>query len=115
MPCECDDHSAELFAEHNLRCTKQRKAIYSALTHVLGDGECVWLDVFAVRQWPGNSADLDFGARPLSALPHLPLRLPTISKLHTALTYASHIAQSVSSARLMASCSWASTCRRWRR
>jgi len=32
MPCECDDHSAELFAEHNLRCTKQRKAIYGALT-----------------------------------------------------------------------------------
>lgn len=32
MPCECDDHSAELFAQHNLRCTKQRKAIYSALT-----------------------------------------------------------------------------------
>ena len=32
MPCECDDHSAKLFAEHSLRCTKQRKAIYSALT-----------------------------------------------------------------------------------
>ena len=32
MPCECDDQSAELFAEHKLRCTKQRKAIYSALT-----------------------------------------------------------------------------------
>lgn len=32
MPCECDDQSADLFARHNLRCTKQRKAIYSALT-----------------------------------------------------------------------------------
>ena len=33
MTCECDDHSAKLFAQHNLRCTKQRKAIYNALTH----------------------------------------------------------------------------------
>ena len=32
MSCECDDQSAKLFAEHDLRCTKQRKAIYSALT-----------------------------------------------------------------------------------
>lgn len=32
MPCECDNQSAELFAQHNLRCTKQRKAIYNALT-----------------------------------------------------------------------------------
>ena len=32
MPCECDDHYAQLFAEHDLRCTKQRKAIYTALT-----------------------------------------------------------------------------------
>ena len=32
MPCECDNQSADLFAKHNLRCTKQRKAIYSALT-----------------------------------------------------------------------------------
>eukprot|EP00752_Nemacystus_decipiens_P014419 g12828.t1 len=32
MPCECDNQHAELFAKHNLRCTKQRKAIYSALT-----------------------------------------------------------------------------------
>ena len=32
MPCECDNQSAKLFAQHNLRCTKQRKAIYSALT-----------------------------------------------------------------------------------
>ncbi|MFK7790782.1 MAG: Fur family transcriptional regulator [Phycisphaeraceae bacterium] len=32
MSCECDNQSADLFAQHNLRCTKQRKAIYSALT-----------------------------------------------------------------------------------
>ena len=32
MTCECDDHSARLFAQHSLRCTKQRKAIYHALT-----------------------------------------------------------------------------------
>lgn len=32
MSCGCDDNSAKLFAEHDLRCTKQRKAIYSALT-----------------------------------------------------------------------------------
>jgi Fe2+ or Zn2+ uptake regulation protein len=32
MPCDCDTQSADLFAKHNLRCTKQRKAIYSALT-----------------------------------------------------------------------------------
>jgi len=32
MPCECDDQSAKLFAQHNLRCTKQRRAIYGALT-----------------------------------------------------------------------------------
>ena len=32
MPCECDNQSADLFAKHDLRCTKQRKAIYHALT-----------------------------------------------------------------------------------
>ncbi len=32
MSCECPDQSAELFAQHNLRCTKQRTAIYRALT-----------------------------------------------------------------------------------
>ena len=35
--------------------------LVAAITHVLGDCEYVWLDVFAVRQWPGNGADLDFG------------------------------------------------------
>ncbi|MEM9348298.1 MAG: transcriptional repressor [Planctomycetota bacterium] len=33
MSCECDNRSAELFAKHELRCTKQRTAIYNALTH----------------------------------------------------------------------------------
>ena len=32
MPCECDNQYAELFAKHNLRCTKQRTAILNALT-----------------------------------------------------------------------------------
>ncbi|MEM1354240.1 MAG: transcriptional repressor [Planctomycetota bacterium] len=32
MPCDCDQHFVELFASHGLRCTKQRRAIYSALT-----------------------------------------------------------------------------------
>jgi len=32
MTYDCDEHSAKLFAQHDLRCTKQRKAIYSALT-----------------------------------------------------------------------------------
>lgn len=32
MSCECDDHFAELFSSHGLRCTRQRKAIYTALT-----------------------------------------------------------------------------------
>ena len=32
MPVDCDDISTKLFAKHNLRCTKQRKAIYGALT-----------------------------------------------------------------------------------
>jgi hypothetical protein len=25
-----------------------------------GQGRMVWIDLFAVRQWPGNMADLDF-------------------------------------------------------
>ena len=32
MTCGCDNQHAELFAKHNLRCTKQRKAILNALT-----------------------------------------------------------------------------------
>ncbi len=32
MTCECDDQSDRLFAQHDLRCTRQRKAIYQALT-----------------------------------------------------------------------------------
>jgi Fe2+ or Zn2+ uptake regulation protein len=32
MSCECDNQSSDLFSRHNLRCTKQRKAIYHALT-----------------------------------------------------------------------------------
>ena len=37
--------------------------LVAALAYVLEEHECVWLDVFAVRQWPGNGADLDFRAR----------------------------------------------------
>ena len=32
----------------------------SAIAHVLPDTAYVWFDIFAVRQWPGNTADLDF-------------------------------------------------------
>ena len=32
MSPDCTPESAELFAQHELRCTKQRKAIYTALT-----------------------------------------------------------------------------------
>ena len=34
--------------------------LVAAIAHVIGEDEYVWLDVFAVRQWPGNAADLDF-------------------------------------------------------
>ena len=33
--------------------------------HVLSDDKRVWIDAFAVRQWPGSTADLDF--RPIVA------------------------------------------------
>lgn len=32
MSIECDQHFADLFASHGLRCTRQRRAIYTALT-----------------------------------------------------------------------------------
>jgi len=32
MSTECDQHFADLFASHGLRCTRQRRAIYTALT-----------------------------------------------------------------------------------
>jgi len=32
METECDEQLTTLFVEHGLRCTKQRKAIYTALT-----------------------------------------------------------------------------------
>ena len=34
--------------------------LVAAISHVLGKDQCVWLDIFAVRQWPGNMADLNF-------------------------------------------------------
>eukprot|EP00959_Pyramimonas_sp_CCMP1952_P418312 8763394-Pyramimonas_sp.AAC.1 len=32
----------------------------SAIVHAVPDAAYVWLDIFAVRQWPGNTADLSF-------------------------------------------------------
>ena len=32
----------------------------AAVAHALPDDAYVWLDIFAVRQWPGNGADLSF-------------------------------------------------------
>ena len=34
--------------------------LVAAIRHALGDGEYVWVDIFAVRQWAGNGADLAF-------------------------------------------------------
>ena len=35
--------------------------LVAALVHAgVSDSVYVWLDLFAVRQWPGNVADLDF-------------------------------------------------------
>ena len=31
-----------------------------AAAHGARNGRFVWIDIFAVRQWPGNGADLDF-------------------------------------------------------
>eukprot|EP00505_MAST-04D_sp_SCG-Rhode-Island_P001120 Stramenopile-MAST_4_protein_1120 len=35
--------------------------LVAALTDCCDDTQRVWIDIFAVRQWPGNVADLDFG------------------------------------------------------
>ena len=32
----------------------------AAVAQVFDDDDCVWFDTFAVRQWPGNGADVDF-------------------------------------------------------
>jgi hypothetical protein len=32
----------------------------AAIAHALPDSAFVWLDIFAVRQWPGNAADLPY-------------------------------------------------------
>ena len=34
--------------------------LVAAIRHALGDDEYVWVDIFSVRQWAGNAADLAF-------------------------------------------------------
>ena len=41
-------------------CSPHAHAQVAALAHVLADQQHVWVDIFAVRQWPGNGADIDF-------------------------------------------------------
>ena len=41
-------------------CSPLAHAQVAALAHVLADHQHVWVDIFAVRQWPGNGADIDF-------------------------------------------------------
>jgi hypothetical protein len=41
-------------------CSPHAHAQVAALAHVLADHQHVWVDIFAVRQWPGNVADIDF-------------------------------------------------------
>ena len=41
-------------------CSPLAHAQVAALAHVLADHQHVWVDIFAVRQWPGNVADINF-------------------------------------------------------
>ena len=34
--------------------------LVAAICHVMEDDDFVWVDIFAVRQWPGNALDVDF-------------------------------------------------------
>jgi Fe2+ or Zn2+ uptake regulation protein len=55
MPCECDDHFAQLFSSHGLRCTKQRRALYTALTATRCHPTADELHRSVLEQLPGVS------------------------------------------------------------
>ncbi|KAK3245169.1 hypothetical protein CYMTET_45246 [Cymbomonas tetramitiformis] len=56
----------------------------AAIAHVLDDDAFVWLDIFAVRQWPGNEADLDFQSlvRDTDALLLCAVHLDSVARLN---------------------------------
>ena len=55
---EGDVGEADLFVSHTWQASFVD--LVAAIVHVATDEMFVWLDVWAVRQWPGNGADIDF-------------------------------------------------------
>ena len=59
--------------------------LVAAIAHAVGEDAYVWLDIFAVRQWAGNVADLDFAcairAAPVFLL--VAMHLPEVAALST--------------------------------
>ena len=59
--------------------------LVAAIAHAIGEDEYVWLDIFIVRQWAGNVADLDFAcairAAPVFLL--VAMHLPEVAALST--------------------------------
>ena len=55
---EGDVGEADLFCSHTWQASFAD--LVAAIAHVATDDMYVWLDVWAVRQWPGNGADIDF-------------------------------------------------------
>ena len=53
-----DVGEADLFASHTWGALFVD--LVAAIAHVATDDMFVWIDIFAVRQWPGNVGDLDF-------------------------------------------------------
>jgi len=53
-----DVGDAALFCSHTWRASFVD--LVAAIAHVAAGDTFVWIDIFAVRQWPGNDADLDF-------------------------------------------------------
>ncbi len=41
-------------------CSPHAHSHVAALSHVLPDHQHVWVDIFAVSQWPGYGEDIDF-------------------------------------------------------
>eukprot|EP00854_Cymbomonas_tetramitiformis_P013797 gene13797-16308_t len=56
----------------------------AAIAHALPDAARVWLDIFAVRQWPGNGADLSFRnvVRNTNALLLCAVHVPAIAEMN---------------------------------
>ena len=53
-----DVGDAALFCSHTWKASFVD--LVAAIAHVAAGDTFVWIDIFAVRQWPGNDADLDF-------------------------------------------------------